>query len=202
MNIMVKMRGVSASDGSTKAKIERAAVSLFAEHGVDGVSTKQIAREAGISEGAIYRHFDSKESLARSLMIAIHDRLTEMIETAGMAHDSLEEAVQFIVRHYCQIADDDWTLFKYHILHMHHFPRISTSAEASPIGAASELLSRAMDRGIIRHCEPNILAAMALGVVLQAAQAKVFGYIDGPLTARTDLFARKVLAVIDLKTED
>ena len=135
-------------------------------------------------------------------MIAIHDRLTEMIETAGMAHNSLEDAVQFIVRHYCQIADDDWTLFKYHILHMHHFPRISTSAESSPIGAAAELLSREMERGTIRHGDPYILAAMALGVVLQTAQAKVFGYIDGPLGARTDLFARKVLAVLDIETED
>ena len=50
-------RGVSAKDGTTKAKIERAALQLFAEHGVDGVSTKQIAAAAGISEGAIYRHF-------------------------------------------------------------------------------------------------------------------------------------------------
>ena len=58
MNTVIKLRGVSSVDGTTKARIERAAVILFAEHGVDGVSTKQIAKAAGISEGAIYRHFD------------------------------------------------------------------------------------------------------------------------------------------------
>jgi len=49
-------RGVSAVDGTNKAKIERAAVWLFSEHGVDGVSTKSIAQKAGVSEGLLYRY--------------------------------------------------------------------------------------------------------------------------------------------------
>ncbi len=202
MTVNIKMRGVSSTDGSTKAKIERAAVTLFAEHGIDGVSTKQIAKMAGISEGAIYRHFDGKEALARALMSAINERLTEMIETAGMAHDNLKETVHFIVQHYCRIADDDWTLFKYHILHLHHFRRISENPVQSPIGAAAELLGRAMDQGTIRHMDPYILSAMALGIVLQSAQAKVLGFVDGPLSARTDLFTQKVLAVLNFEEED
>ncbi len=194
-----KLRGVSAKDGTTKAKIERAALHLFAEHGVDGVSTKQIAKAAGISEGAIYRHFSGKEELARSMMKAIHDRLTEMIETADEAHDNLEAKIQFIVRHYCRIADDDWDLFQYHILHLHHFQRLAEHMDDSPMGASAKLLRAAMDKGEIEPVDPYILAAMSLGVVLQAAQAKVFGYVTGPLAARTDLFTRRVLAVLDVK---
>lgn len=192
------LRGVSAKDGSTKAKIERAALHLFAEHGVDGVSTKQIAAAAGISEGAIYRHFSGKEELARLMMLAIHNRLTAMILAADESHDTLEEKIQFIVRHYCRIADDDWDLFQYHILHLHHFPRLADSPDASPIGASAALLQVAMDKGEIEPVDPFILSAMALGVVLQAAQAKVFGYITGPLSARTDLFTRRVLAVLNV----
>lgn len=191
-------RGVSAADGTTKARIERAALTLFAEHGVDGVSTKQIAKQAGISEGAIYRHFSGKEDLARSLMLAIHSRLTEMIRLSAHDNETLKAQIRFIVRHYCRIADDDWTLFQYHILHLHHFPRLSDGPEASPVGAAAELLTAAMERGEIKTSEPFILAAMALGTVLQAAQAKVFGYVTGPLEDRTDLFTRAVLAVLDL----
>lgn len=196
------LRGVSAKDGTTKAKIERAALHLFADHGVDGVSTKQIAAAAGISEGAIYRHFSGKEELARSMMRAIHDRLTEMIATADTAHETLDEKIKFIVRHYCRIADDDWDLFQYHILHLHHFPRIADSPEDSPMGAAAILLKKAMDDQEIEPVDPNILAAMSLGVVLQAAQAKVFGYVTGPLSARTDLFTRRVLAVLNVHTEE
>ena len=68
----IQLRGVSAVDGTTKAKIERAALTLFAEHGIDGVSTKQIAKKAGISEGAIYRHFSGKEDLARSMICLLY----------------------------------------------------------------------------------------------------------------------------------
>jgi len=193
------LRGVSAKDGTTKAKIERAALHLFAEHGVDGVSTKQIASAAGISEGAIYRHFSGKEELARSMMLAIHNRLTEMITAADEAHETLEEKIKFIVIHYCRIADEDWDLFQYHILHLHHFPKLSDSPMASPIGAAADLLQKSMDRGEIEPVDPYILGAMSLGVVVQAAQAKVFGYITGPLAARTDLFTRRVLAVLQAK---
>lgn len=193
------LRGVSAKDGTTKAKIERAALHLFAEHGVDGVSTKQIAAAAGISEGAIYRHFSGKEELARSMMLAIHGRLTEMILAADAAHDTLDEKIKFIVTHYCRIADEDWDLFQYHILHLHHFPRLSDTPLDSPIGAAAALLEKAMERGEIEPVDPFILAAMSLGVVLQAAQGKVFGYITGPLAARTDLFTKRVLAVLKAK---
>ncbi len=190
------LRGVSAKDGTTKAKIERAALHLFAEHGVDGVSTKQIAAAAGISEGAIYRHFSGKEELARSMMVAIHTRLTEMIAAADTAHDVFEDKIKFIVIHYCRIADEDWDLFQYHILHLHHFPKLSDTPLDSPIGAAAALLEKAMERGELEPVDPYILAAMSLGVVVQAAQAKVFGYIQGPLAARTDLFTRRVLAVL------
>jgi len=109
-------RGVSAVDGTNKAKIERAALTLFAEHGVDGVSTKSIAVAAGVSEGLLYRHFTNKDGLARELMRAIHVRLTEMIMAAAGREEGLADQISFIVRHYCEIADDDWTLFRYHIL--------------------------------------------------------------------------------------
>lgn len=196
-----QMRGVSAADGTTKAKIERAALTLFAEHGIDGVSTKQIAAHAEISEGAIYRHFAGKDDLARTLMKAIHTRLTDMIRAAKVEKPSLQSQVDFIVRHYCEIADDDWSLFQYHILHLHHFPRLSDGPADSPIGAAAELLVPAMEHNIIPKRDPYLLAAMALGVVVQAAQAKVFGYISGPLSPHHDTFSHAVFAVLGSKGE-
>ena len=196
-------RGVSAVDGTNKAKIERAAVWLFSEHGVDGVSTKSIAQKAGVSEGLLYRYFKNKDTLARELMRAIHIRLTEMILAAAAREEGLADQVSFIVRHYCEIADDDWTLFRYHILHLHHFPSFSEGPEdgswpASPHAAAVKLLSSAMEGGAIPKSDANVLAAMALGVVLQPAQAKVLGAIDGPLSAHIEVFEQGVFAVLGL----
>lgn len=191
-----KMRGISAVDGSTKARLERAALTLFAAKGIDGVSTKEIAASAGVSEGAIYRHFKSKDELARSLMKAIHMRLTEMINVAAQRRHGLGDQIDFIIRHYCRIADDDWDLFQYHILHLHHFPKLSETQLDSPLGAAADLLKCAIFENEIEHENPFILAAMALGTVQQTAQAKVFGYIEGPLSAHVETFTRAIHGVL------
>lgn len=45
-----------------------AALELFAAKGFDGTSTREIAQAAGVAEGLIFHHFDSKESLASYLL--------------------------------------------------------------------------------------------------------------------------------------
>lgn len=42
----------------------RAASKLFREKGIDGVGVADVAREAGLTHGALYAHFSSKDALA------------------------------------------------------------------------------------------------------------------------------------------
>ena len=48
---------------SKKEKIVQAALKLFAEEGFKTTSTSNIAKEAGVSEGLIFRHFKNKNGL-------------------------------------------------------------------------------------------------------------------------------------------
>ena len=48
---------------NTKDAIVNAAGKLFAEHGFEAVSTRMIAKEAGINLRSIHYHFGSKENL-------------------------------------------------------------------------------------------------------------------------------------------
>jgi len=190
------LRGIAAIDGTTKARIERAALTLFTQEGIDGVSTKRIAAKAGVSEGAIYRHFESKDTLARSLMVAIHDRLTLLIQTAGESQDNLADQIDYILQHYCHIADDDWVLFQYHIFHLHHFKTLSERVDDNPIMAAAALIETAHARNDIETSNTVLAAAMALGVVLQSAQAKVMGFLPGPLSTHIPQFRRAIFALL------
>lgn len=47
----------------SRARILEHALGLFAEHGFDGTTVKMIAESAGISQGLIYAHFESKDAL-------------------------------------------------------------------------------------------------------------------------------------------
>jgi AcrR family transcriptional regulator len=49
--------------GSTRDRILAAAQTLFARHGFAGVSMPSIAKASGITAGAIYKHFESKDDL-------------------------------------------------------------------------------------------------------------------------------------------
>lgn len=190
---------IIADSESGKGRIERAALFLFSESTIEGVSTKRIAEKADVSEGLLYRHFKSKEDLARTLMLIIHARLTLMITEIDNLDIPITEKVRRIVVEYCHIADADWPLFKYHILHLHRFSDISDSPEKSPQGAAASLLERAMKRGDLPSENANLLAAMALGVVLQAAQTKILGAISGPLLPHAGRLTQGVLSVLGLE---
>ena len=47
----------------TKTRILSAAMKAVRQYGLEGVRIKNVSEIAGISPGAIYRHFDSKEQL-------------------------------------------------------------------------------------------------------------------------------------------
>jgi AcrR family transcriptional regulator len=51
----------------TRDRIENAAIRLFVEKGVTETSIRDIARTVDISEGALYRHFESKDDLVRKV---------------------------------------------------------------------------------------------------------------------------------------
>lgn len=55
---------------------------LFASHGVEAVSIRDIARATGFSNPALFRHFESKEALARALFEACYRRLIEALEAS------------------------------------------------------------------------------------------------------------------------
>lgn len=51
------------SPGERHDEIVRAAITLFARQGFERTTTKEIAAEAGISEGTIYKYFTSKQEI-------------------------------------------------------------------------------------------------------------------------------------------
>lgn len=59
----------------TKRRIVHAAAAVFEEHGFNGARLTMITKQAGLTMGAIYFHFESKEDLARAVMLQQADDL-------------------------------------------------------------------------------------------------------------------------------
>lgn len=185
----------------TKARVERAALTLFVARGVAETTTRQIAMAASIAEGTIYRYFPSKEQLAMNLFLRHHQALAEALEEAQARAMTLREKIDAIVRCYCEWADRDWTLFAYHLLNQHSFLIRVPDDAPNPVTVVREVIAQAMTAGEIPRRNIDLVAASTIGVVMQAATYKVYGRFEGPLTAHVRFFAEAAWAVLTLEEE-
>ena len=71
-------------------KIYRAALKLFAEQGYSGTSTSKIAKDAGVSEGLIFRHFGNKEGLLKVILGEAMEELKKSAVGVLMANEPKE----------------------------------------------------------------------------------------------------------------
>jgi AcrR family transcriptional regulator len=90
---------------SSKERIERAAMELFAHQGYGNTSISQIAQAAGISKGLMYNYYESKEALLKAIVKKGFDIGNEM--TAKGAEMLQNEAPQAILKALINRAFDE-----------------------------------------------------------------------------------------------
>ena len=68
--------------GNLKAALLKAAFKLIEKIGLEGFTLREVARKAGVSHNAPYRHFSSKESLLAALATDSFQQLYEALQVA------------------------------------------------------------------------------------------------------------------------
>jgi AcrR family transcriptional regulator len=149
------------------------ATGLFSEKGYDGTSIRLIARACGISEAAIYRHFDHKVQLYE----AVISRKAFEHDISGylQKHCSgdIEAVLTTIAQHILSYIETDPELLRL---------MFNNSLESGPVAAvlfrefrlpyikflAGEL-ERRMAAGEIREVDPYITGRCFIGMVVDCA---------------------------------
>lgn len=62
---------------NTKERIWHEALTLFSEHGFDGVSVKEIAHAVGIKDSSLYNHCRSKQEIFDTILVEVTKTLKE-----------------------------------------------------------------------------------------------------------------------------
>jgi AcrR family transcriptional regulator len=70
---------VQARAAATSRRILDSAITLFAENGYGETGLADILQRAGVSKGAFYYHFDSKEAVASAIIGEFQQRLIEAV---------------------------------------------------------------------------------------------------------------------------
>lgn len=95
-----------------KELILQTALRLFSQRGYEGTPTSLIAREAGVSEGLIFRHFINKEGLLLALLDLGHERLrpfTDELATLTDPRDVLNALIE-LPRRILGVEREFWRL--------------------------------------------------------------------------------------------
>jgi AcrR family transcriptional regulator len=185
-------RGRDGTD--TRARIEAVALELFAQKGVAGTSVRDIAQGVGVSEGALYRHFPSKEELARELFLSRYAALAGDICAVDARETDLRAKISAVVGLACRLFDAEPALFAYLLIHQHeHLGSVPDGPEANVVEAVAHLLRGA---GLSPE-RATLTAAMALGCVVQPAVFALYGRIEGPLAAQAGAISAAVMGIVE-----
>jgi AcrR family transcriptional regulator len=176
----------------TKQRIERIALGLFAAKGVDATTTKDIAAGVGISEGAIYRHFTGKDALVWHLFSTNYVELAGHIDEILEAHEDLDRRIDLSVDLFCDMFDRDPELFRFILLSQHGQLGKVTPEMLNPMDSLARLFQDGIESGACPSHDANLLAGIALGIVLQPATFIIYGRLAGPLSAHSSTLAAAV----------
>ena len=180
-----------------KEKVERAAIELFAAKGIDGVSIGEIATAAGVSQGALYRHYPSKGELARALFLTAYLRSGAELDAIRTRHRGFGARVAAMVAHFCALYDSDPALFRFLLIAQHDFLRRVRPEQRTPVGVIADTVADAVAAGDIAPVEIFAAAAAIMGIVLQSAVFHIYGHLHGSLLRRAPGLARAAVAAVE-----
>ena len=173
----------------TRDRIERAAIRLFVDKGVAETTVRDLAQAVDISEGALYRHFESKNQLAWELFHTNYTAFAFELDLLQQEYDTLKDKLNAMIRQFCIFFDKDPVLFTYLLLVQHSQLKKVTPEMETAVTVLQKVIAQGMDRREIAPGEVELAAAMVLGVVLQVAVFKAYGRITSNLCDLSDMLA-------------
>ncbi|MEN3039869.1 MAG: helix-turn-helix domain-containing protein, partial [Candidatus Kryptonium sp.] len=96
-----------------RLEIIRTACKLFSERGYYNTTMPDIAQAVGMSVGNLYNYFDSKEELAKDIMITVSDWVGERLRDINEMDVDFREKTTRFVKSFFEIALEEPELINY-----------------------------------------------------------------------------------------
>ncbi|WP_030619985.1 TetR/AcrR family transcriptional regulator [Streptomyces sclerotialus] len=190
---------------STPARILDAAHELLRTAGLARTTTKEIARAAGCSEAALYKHFANKEEIfvrvLKERLPSVGPLLEEL--TADPGERTVEECLTAVARRaldlYTQTLPIAGSLFAEPALLRRHQEGLAElgTGPREPRDQLARYLRRERDRGRIRaDADPEAAAALLLGACFQRVFFTAFAQAEAGAGEEAGDFAAEVARTV------
>ena len=80
-------------------QIVETAIKLIADKGIQNLTTKNLAKEIGISEPALYRHFSNKLEILKAVITNFQIKIKPALEKLKESISSIDKIKSFILEH-------------------------------------------------------------------------------------------------------
>lgn len=168
-----------------KISIEEAAIKLFAQKGITGTVIKDIALEAGVTEGALYRHYVGKDEMAwqlftRELELFSRD-LVKIFAEGAEIKETLKNGITYIYNYYKKEPHR----LAFVLLSQHNFPEEKwLEEEINPTAMIIKVASELKLPASYKKADPALIGAMMMGIVLQPIVLHRYGRLKGDILAQ------------------
>ncbi|MDA3962038.1 MAG: TetR/AcrR family transcriptional regulator [Planctomycetota bacterium] len=170
--------------------IKDAALELFVHRGVHATGIREIAKQAGCSEAALYRHWTNKEDLVSSLFREHIGEVVSRLDGALASADTFESRIRAATKAAYALYDEQPLVFRFVLLVRHE--QAEFLAHDHP-RMPQDALTEAIAGQVGDDTRAKVLAAAAMGMFLQVAEFVVYGRLEGPLERYADQVSDLVL---------
>jgi AcrR family transcriptional regulator len=145
----------SSKNWEREQRILDATATLIVRYGYDKTSVSDIANQAGISKGAIYLHFDSKDDLLHQLILRETLKFME-IWADRMRNDTSDKVFSSMYRHVLTVMKENtflWVLFSKQrwLLGTGFINRQGSTVYQQRLGLSKMMLTKLQAIGAIRQ---------------------------------------------------
>jgi AcrR family transcriptional regulator len=171
----------------TRDRIEAAAIHLFVEKGVAEATVRDIARALEMSEGALYRHFESKEQLVWLVFQRHYLAFATELRALAESEPTTRGKLAAMIRGFCRAHDANPELFRFLLFVQHGQLSRLTPDMLTPVDAVRAVVTDGLASGAIPAQHPELATALVFGVVLQPVQFAAYGRLPAemvPLSER------------------
>ena len=96
-----------------RRSIQKAAAAIYREQGIGGISARAVAKEAGVSVGAIYAHFGDLTGLMQSLWTGHVQRQNELFEHVAKAQETPVHRIRALLTEYLRFGIENSELYRH-----------------------------------------------------------------------------------------
>jgi len=176
--------------------IVQVATSLFARRGIDGVSMREIAQAAGVQEAAIYRHFASKDALAREIFVSWYGWYSRQLREIVRGPGDTQEKVHGVARLELATAAEHTAAFTYFCENEARFLRALPTGVPRARDVFIELITEGQKRREVKAGDVGLLADMLSGALCAVALSAIWRRRRGDLTNHLELVAETCWTMI------